>query len=106
MRRYMALIVVVVLASVGAFVALALHPQAKYHSTMTLNVSAIKPSDVGSGFLSATVPAVQAVLASDQLKQTVRVDTRTLSGTISTSVTNDPATTLLHVTVTSLNSQL
>ena len=52
------------------------------------------------------MPAVQAVLESDQLKQTVRTDTKTISGTISTSVTNDPATTLLHVTVTSLNSTL
>ena len=106
MRRYMALIVVVVLASIAGFVALAIHPQAKYHSTMTLNVSAIKPSDVGSGFLSATVPAVQAVLASDNLKQTVRVDTKAFSGNLTTSVTNDPATTLLHVTVTSLNPDL
>ncbi|BEP13267.1 hypothetical protein acdb102_15780 [Acidothermaceae bacterium B102] len=106
MRRYMALIVVVVVASVVGFVALAIHPQAKWHSTMILNVRPDKASDAGSAFLAVTVPAVQAVLESDQLKQIVRTDTKQYSGSISTSVTNDPATGVLHVTVSSLNSAL
>jgi Mrp family chromosome partitioning ATPase len=105
-RRYWAMAVVIVLVCLVGFVAVARHAQQTWHSTTTFNVLPDKASDAGSGFLAVTVPAVQVILESDQLKHTVRAETSQLSGTITTSVVNDPATGVLHVTVSSINSQL
>jgi Mrp family chromosome partitioning ATPase len=106
MRRYMALIVVIIVASVVGFVALAVHEPRPYKSTLTLQVLPADPAAGGSSFIAITVPGVQFRLGSTELRNEVRADTKQYAGNISTTVTNDPATPVLHVTVTSQNKDL
>jgi Mrp family chromosome partitioning ATPase len=105
-RRYWALVLVIVVVCAAGFVAVARHAQESWHSTLTLNVSPSTTTAGGSAFITTYVPAVDVVLGSQRLRQTVRNDTKTYSGNITTTVVNDPATAVLHVTVSSVNSEL
>ena len=105
-RRVWPVAVLLVVLCVAGFVALATHPQRPYHSTLTLNAAPSSSASAGSSFISTYVPGVAFALGSAKLKEVVRADTKTLAGDISTSVTNDPATGVLHVTVSSLNAAL
>jgi polysaccharide biosynthesis transport protein len=108
-RRYWTAVVLIVLVCVVGFVGLALKVQRPYHSSVTLNVQApptATGAQVNTQLITLSVPTIQAVLTSQQLKATVAADTSKLAGTFSVAVVPTLASGVLDVTVSSINPDL
>jgi Mrp family chromosome partitioning ATPase len=108
-RRYWAVVVVIVLVCTAGFVGLTLKAARPYHSSVTLNVQAppaIGSNPVNIAAVTFAVPTIQARLTSDDLKKTIQADTKTYAGTFSVSVSPTPASGVLTVTISSVNVDL
>jgi succinoglycan biosynthesis transport protein ExoP len=108
-RQAWAVVVILVVVCVVGFVGLAAKAQRPYHSSETLNVQA--PPATGSQPINTqavtlSVPTIQARLTSDDLKKTIQGDTKAYAGSFTVAVSPTPASGVLVVTISSLNSDL
>jgi succinoglycan biosynthesis transport protein ExoP len=108
-RRSWAVVVVIVVVCVVAFVGLAAKQSRPYHSAIKLNVQSPKVGPGGTintQAVNQAVPVIAARLQSDPLRSQVRTDTKTLAGDFSLSVSIEPNTTLIDVSLSSPNPEL
>jgi Mrp family chromosome partitioning ATPase len=109
LRRYWAAIVVITVIAMVAFVGLAVKGQRPYHSSVTLNVQA--PVSTGTAAYNTqavlqAVPVIEARLTTADLKTAVEGDTRQYAGSFKVTVAIDPNSTVIGVTVASVNQDL
>jgi Mrp family chromosome partitioning ATPase len=108
-RRYWAVVVVIVLVCAAAFVGLTLKAQRPYHSSITLNVQAppaIGNNPVNIAAVTFSVPTLQARLTSQAMHAIIAKDTSEYAGSFSVAVSPTPASGVLAVTVSSVNPDL
>jgi Mrp family chromosome partitioning ATPase len=109
LRRYWAAVLVIILVCIALFVGVAVKAQRPYHSSVTLNIQApvgTAATVYNTQAVLQAVPVIEARLSTTDLKTAVEKDTRNYAGSFSVAVSNATPSTVLGVTVTSINQDL
>lgn len=108
-RQAWAIVVVLVAVCVVGFVGLASKADRPFHSSIKLSV--LSPPVTGNGtantqLILQAVPVIAARLTTDQLRDQIRSDTATLAGSFTLSVSIEPSTVLIDVSLSSQTQEL